>query len=89
LPLSRGAAWLVARVDYRLVSGAVLGLLVALVLAVTGPGGLLVAAVASAIGLVPLLWGARRSDCLGVLLVPLTLQLGGLGPTVAGWLGLA
>jgi putative membrane protein len=89
LPLSRAAAWLVARVDYRLVSALVLGLLVALVLVVTGPQGLLVAAVASAVGLVPLLWGARRSDCLGVLLVPLTLQLGGLGPTVAGWLGLA
>jgi putative membrane protein len=89
LPLSRGAAWLVARVDYRLVSAAVLGLLVALVLVVTGPGGLLVAAVASAIGSIPLLWGARRSDCLGVLLVPLTLQLAGLGPAVAGWLGLA
>jgi putative membrane protein len=89
LALSRGAAWLVARVDYRQVSAAVLVLLVALVLAVAGPGGLLVAAVATAIGLIPLLWGARRSDCLGVLLVPLTLQLAGLGPAVAGWLGLA
>jgi putative membrane protein len=89
LVLSRGAAWLVARVDYRRISAAVLVLLVALVLAVTGPGGLLVAAVATAIGLVPLLFGSRRSNCLGVLLVPLTLQLAGLGPTVAGWLGLA
>ena len=89
LLLSRGAAWLVARVDYRLISAGVLVLLVALVLAVTGPTGLLVAAVATAIGLIPLLWGSRRSDCLGVLLVPLTLQLAGLGPAVAGWLGLA
>jgi putative membrane protein len=89
LALSRGAAWLVARVDYRHISAAVLVLLVALILAATGPGGLLIAAIATAIGLIPLLWGARRSDCLGVLLVPLTLQLAGLGPTVAGWLGLA
>jgi len=89
LVLSRGAAWLVARVDYRRISAGVLVLLVALVLVVTGPGGLLVAAVATAIGFVPLLFGSRRSNCLGVLLVPLTLQLAGLGPAVAGWLGLA
>ncbi len=89
LVLSRGASWLVARVDYRSIAAAVLVLLVTLVLAVTGPGGLLVAAVATAIGLIPLLWGCRRSDCLGVLLVPLTLQLAGLGPAVAAWLGLA
>jgi putative membrane protein len=47
--LSRGAIWLVTRVD---------------------------------------MWGSRRMNCMGVLLLPLTLNLAGLGPTVAGGLGL-
>lgn len=86
--LSRGALWLVSRVDYRLISAATLLLLLAMVLALTGWGGLLVAAVATGIGLLPVMWGSRRTNCLGVLLVPLTLQMAGWGPTVARWLGL-
>jgi hypothetical protein len=34
------------------------------------------------------LWGSRRTNCLGVVLLPLTLQMAGLGPTVASWIGL-
>ena len=89
LGLSRGAIWLVSRVDYRHISAATLVLLVGGVLALTGWRGLLVAVVATGIGLLPVMWGSRRTNCLGVLLVPLTLQMAGLGPTVAGWLGLS
>jgi putative membrane protein len=86
--LSRGAAHLVTRVDYRWISAATLVLLVGVVLALTGWGGLLIAVVATGIGLLPVLWGSRRMNCMGVLLLPLTLQMAGLGTTVAGWLGL-
>jgi putative membrane protein len=86
--LSRGAIRIVSRVDYRWISAATLGVLGAMVLALTGWGGLFVAIVATGIGLLPVLWGARRMNCMGVLLLPLTLNLAGLGPTVAGWLGL-
>jgi putative membrane protein len=89
LGLSRGAIWLVSRVDYRHISAATLVLLLGGVLALTGWRGLLVAVVATGIGLLPVMWGSRRTNCLGVLLVPLTLQMAGLGPTVAGWLGLS
>jgi putative membrane protein len=79
---------LVSRVDYRWISAATLALLVGLVLALTGWGGMLIAIVATGIGLLPVMWGSRRMNCMGVLLLPLTLQLAGLGPTVAGLLGL-
>jgi len=63
-------------------------MLVGLVLALTGWGGLLIAAVGTGIGLLPVMWGSRRVNCMGVLLVPVTLQMAGLGTTVAGLLGL-
>jgi putative membrane protein len=86
--LSRAAIWLVGRFDYRWISAATLVVLVGTVVAMTGWGGLLIAAVATAIGLLPVMWGARRMNCMGVLLIPLTLQMAGLGTLVAGWLGL-
>jgi putative membrane protein len=88
LLLSRAAVRLVTRFDYRWISLATLALLIAIVLLLTGWGGLLIATVAVGIGLVPAMWGARRMNCMGVLLLPLTLNLAGLGTTVAGWLGL-
>ena len=86
--LSRGAVRLVTRYDYRWISAATLALLVGIVLALTGWGGILIALVATGIGLLPVMWGARRMNCMGVLLLPLTLSLAGQGTTVAGWLGL-
>ncbi|MBN1955550.1 MAG: tripartite tricarboxylate transporter permease [Anaerolineae bacterium] len=53
-----------------------------------GLGGLLICAVATGIGLIPVLWGSRRMNCMGVLLLPIALNMVGAGATVAGWLGL-
>jgi putative membrane protein len=86
--LSRVAIGVVSRVDYRWISAGTLVLLVAIVLGLTGWAGLLVASVATGIGMLPVLWGSRRTNCLGVVLLPLTLQMAGLGPTVASWIGL-
>jgi putative membrane protein len=88
LGLSRGAIRLVGRVDYRWLSAGTLMVLVSMVFLLTGWGGLLIALVATGIGLLPVMWGARRMNCMGVLLLPLTLSLAGYGTTVAGWLGL-
>jgi putative membrane protein len=49
---------------------------------------LLICAVATGIGLIPVLWGSRRMNCMGVLLLPIALNMVGAGATVAGWLGL-
>jgi len=88
LPLTRLAVRLVERVDYVRVSVATLLLLLAVVAMVTGPAGLLVAAVATGSGLIPVLWGSRRMNCMGVLLLPIILNMVGVGGTLAGWLGL-
>ncbi|MGD8623975.1 MAG: tripartite tricarboxylate transporter permease [Anaerolineae bacterium] len=86
--LSRLASGFVSRVDYGLISAATLVVLLGGVAVLTGWRGLLVTGAATGIGLLPVLWGSRRTHCLGVLLVPLIVQMAGLGPTVAGRLGL-
>jgi putative membrane protein len=86
--LSALAVRVVVRFDYRWISAATLVLLVTIIMALTGWQGMLVAIVAAGIGLLPVMWGSRRMNCMGVLLLPMTLSMAGLGPTVAGWLGL-
>ena len=88
LGCSRAAIALIGRVDYRWISAATLGLLVALVFALTGAGGLLVTLAATGIGLIPVAFGCRKMNCMGVLLVPITLNMAGVGASVAHVLGL-
>jgi putative membrane protein len=49
----------------------------------TGVPGLGICAAASAIGLIPVVFGGRRLNCLGVLLMPISVNLAGLGECVA------
>ena len=86
--LARGAMALVERLDLRWLSGGTLVVLIGMVAGLTGWRGLLVCAAATGIGLIPALSGARRLNCLGLLLVPALLNMAGIGSTVAGWLGL-
>jgi putative membrane protein len=86
--LSRFAIRVVTRVHYRVVNAATLAILIGLIAALTGTGGLLIALAATGIGLIPTLFGSRRMNCLGVLLLPVTLNMLGVGPLVAKLLGL-
>ncbi len=86
--LTRLAIVVVQRVPYRLTNAATLAILVALIGLLTGPGGLLIALAATGIGMIPTLFGSRRMNCLGVLLLPITLNMLGVGPAVARLLGL-
>jgi putative membrane protein len=88
LLIARLMSRLVGRISYRRVSMGTLIVLLAVVLGMTGAGGLLICAVATGIGLIPVLWGSRRMNCMGVLLLPVALNMVGAGDTVAGWLGL-
>jgi putative membrane protein len=88
LGLARGVIALLDRLHYRTVSLATLAVLLVVVVGTTGLGGLLICTVATGIGLIPVLWGARRMNGMGVLLLPITLNMFGVGSTVAGWLGL-
>jgi len=89
LVLARPVARAVGQVNTRWLSAGTLLLLLLLVIGFTGWGGLAVTAVATGIGLIPVMWGSRRMNCMGVLLLPITLNMFGLGAEVAAWLGLA
>jgi len=86
--MARFAARLANAWSPQWLAGGALGLVMALTMALTGWGGLLVMGVATTIGLIPVLVGGRRINGLGVLLVPITLNVIGVGPAVAAWLGL-
>jgi putative membrane protein len=88
LLMTRLVIKLVSKVHYRWVSVGTLVVLLVIVIGVTGWGGLLVCAVATGVGLIPVLWGSRRMNCMGVLLLPIALNMAGAGGVVAGWLGL-
>lgn len=64
------------RVPYRILGGGLLLFLVALLLLLSGVTGLLVAGVATVIGLLPPLLGVRRVHLMGVLLLPLVILMG-------------
>jgi len=86
--MTRVTIKLVSKVSYRWVSLGTLAVLLAIVVGMTGWGGLLICAVATGIGLIPVLWGSRRMNCMGVLLLPIALNMVGAGGVIAGWLGL-
>ena len=88
LLMARLAIKLVHKVHYRWISLGTLTVLLLIVVGTTGGGGLLVCAVATGIGLIPVLWGSRRTNCMGVLLLPIALNMVGVGGVVAGWLRL-
>ena len=54
----------------------------------TGLMGLAICAVATGLGLIPVLWGSRRSHAMGVLLLPIALAMVGAGEAVVRLLGL-
>jgi putative membrane protein len=88
-PLTRLTLWLMGRVDYRTISGAALLIILLMVYGVTGWAGIFIMVVGAGIGLLPVLFGSRRLNCLGILLLPIACNMSGVGSTVAAWLGLA
>lgn len=63
----------IQNVEYSSFSKATLALLASLTLLLTGWNGLLIAGVATTIGLVPPLVGVKRSHCMAVLILPIIL----------------
>ncbi|MFH0954184.1 MAG: tripartite tricarboxylate transporter permease [Verrucomicrobiota bacterium] len=87
-PMTRATIWFIEKVNYRTASALALAIILLLVFGVTGWGGMLVMTVATGIGLIPVLFGSRRLNCLGVLLLPMACNMSGFGQDVARWLGL-
>ncbi|MCU0523057.1 MAG: tripartite tricarboxylate transporter permease, partial [Anaerolineae bacterium] len=88
LGLARAAIAAISRVSYRLISWVTLAILVLIVGGMTGAAGLAILCVATGIGLIPTLWGARRMNAMGVLLLPIALSMSGAGDAVARFLQL-
>jgi len=87
-PLTRMTIRFIERYPYRWASAVALLMAAGLVVALTGWPGLLVMLVAAGIGSIPVLFGSRRLNCLGLLLVPMACNLSGVGAQVATALGL-
>jgi len=86
--IARLAARLASAWNPKWLAGAALLLVTVLTMSLTGLSGLAVMVVAATVGLIPVLVGGRRINGLGILLVPITLNVLGVGPIVARWLGL-
>jgi putative membrane protein len=63
------------KISYRRMLGGIVIFLAVLVLLFTGALGLLVLLVGTLIGLIPIYVGVRRSNCMGVLLLPIIVML--------------
>jgi putative membrane protein len=87
-PLAKASIAMITRFGYHQVSRISLVLIIGLVAGFTGMMGLFVMLVAMGIGLIPILYGTRRMNCLGIILLPIACNMSGIGPTVAGWLRL-
>jgi putative membrane protein len=75
------------KVDYRWISLGGMILLIAMVWYVTSWRGVVLMGVATAIGLMPNFWHTRRIPLLAVLLVPVCLNMAGVGSKVASFFG--
>ena len=87
-PLAKLVVRFVSKFDYRHVSTFALAVIVLMVLLMTGWIGLFIAAVATGIGLLPVLFGSRRLNCLGILLLPIACNMSGFGSKITAFLGL-
>ncbi len=89
IQMSKFAIKIVEKVPLDKINIGVLVVIHAIVLFVTSWQGLMVMWIGAAIGLIPVMFHSRRLNCMGVLLLPLMLELGGVGAGLAALLGLA
>ena len=75
------------KVDFRHISLGSIVLLTVMVWGVTGWRGVVLMLVATALGLEPNFWHTRRIPLLAVLMIPVSLNMAGVGSKFAIWLG--
>ena len=88
VPLTRITIKVIDRFGFRRTSAVSLVVVAILVALITGWPGLFIMFVAAGIGLLPVLFGSRRMNCLGVILLPIACNLSGIGELIASFLGL-
>jgi putative membrane protein len=88
LKLGKTVPKMLMRINYRLLTVSIIALVVAMVLVLTGPWGLLIAFTSASVGMLCMRLGVRRSHCMGVLLLSTLLFFTGLTPSVISALGI-
>jgi putative membrane protein len=88
IPFTRACIKLVKRVPYHWISVLALIIVVPAVYTFTGWGGMAIMTVATGLGLFPVLFQARRMNLMGVLLLPVCLNMAGYGNDILRFLGL-
>ncbi len=86
--LTRAAIKVIGRWDYRKLSMGVLVALFLIVYFMCSWQGVLLMLPCAGIGLVPVMFRSRRINCMGILLIPVFLNMAGYGPRIAEWIGL-
>lgn len=79
---------LLARMNYTWLSLGIISAMTVMMLAMTGVYGLLIGGTAASIGILCNYLGVRKSNCMGVLLVPSIMFFAGLTPVASSVLGL-
>jgi len=87
-PFTRMCIWLVEKIAYFWVSVIALIIVIPAVFVFTSWGGLAIMTVATGIGLLPVMFQARRMNLMGVLLLPVCINMAGYGNDVMRFLGL-
>lgn len=88
MPFTRLCIKIVETIDYHWVSVIALLLLIPAIYSFTSWGGLFIMTIATGIGLLPVMFQARRMNLMGVLLLPVCLNMAGYGNHVLRFLGL-
>lgn len=88
MPFTKMIIKLVEKVDYHWISVIALAIVIPAVYSFTGVGGMAIMAVATGIGLLPVMFQARRMNLMGVLLLPVCLNMAGYGNDIIRLLGL-
>lgn len=88
IPFTRACIKLVKRVPYHWISVLALIIVVPAIYSFTGWGGMAIMTVATGLGLFPVLFQARRMNLMGVLLLPVCLNMAGYGNDILRFLGL-
>lgn len=88
MPFTRACIRLVELIDYHLISWLAMFITIPMIYYFTGWGGIAIMTVATGIGLLPVLFQARRMNLMGVLLLPVALNMAGYGNDVLRLLGL-
>jgi putative membrane protein len=88
LLLSRGILKLIQKVRYQTISVFALICVTLIVFLMLSWQGLIIYAVSTAIGLLPVVFHSRRMNCLAVILVPIWLSMSGISGDIASAIGL-